>query len=322
MTVQLVPFPAAEYGAWRSRQVERRRRWQFAPLWSDADAAHARARAAVDDLAPADGLSGTYLMRVLGGDGEAGWLWLTRQGGDLLVLDAEMAEPEETAAEVLGLLVHHARGGNASYLVLDRMVAAPTMAALAKAGEFRVESQTMALDLTRDAPAGPAAARDVELRPMTQDTFDAYLDAAVGEYARELQRTDDLPWDRALDRSRADYDTLLPSGLASPGQVLLDVVDLATGANVGAMWLGMRPPSAAFVNDLYILSPHRGEGLGRAAMLAALDWCRHQEIDVLGLTVFRRNTVARHLYRSLGFTAVMQVLRSPVPPAPPVAGPR
>ncbi|ACZ32021.1 GCN5-related N-acetyltransferase [Xylanimonas cellulosilytica DSM 15894] len=316
MNLQLLPFPAADYATWRAAQVERRRRWQFGPLWSDDDAATVQARAAVDDLAPADGLSGTYLHRVLGPGGDAGWLWLSRQDGDLLVLDAEIDAPAEA---LLALLEARARAADARQLVLDRMIAAPTTAALAELGAFTVLSQTMVLDLrATDTPGSDRVA----LHPMTQLTFDAYLAAAIDEYAHEIQRTDHLPWDEALDHSRADYDALLPQGLATPGQVLLDVVETATGETVGTLWLGLRPPSAAFVYDVYLMASARGRGLGRAAMLAGAAWCRERGIGVLGLSVFGRNTVARELYESLGYTVVMEALRHPVEPAPPVTGPR
>ncbi|QAY69213.1 GNAT family N-acetyltransferase [Xylanimonas protaetiae] len=316
MTLQLLPFPAADYAAWRTAQVERRRRWQFGPLWADAAAAAAQARTAVAELAPEDGLTGTYLLRVLGDHGEAGWLWLSRQDQDLLLLDADTDAP---ADELLTLLETHARSADARQLVLDRMVAAPATAALAAADGFAVVSQTMALDLTAEPSH---AAPGVTLRPMTQRSFEAYLAAAIDEYAREIRRVDALRWDDALDRSRADYDELLPQGLATPGQVLLDVVETATGADVGALWLGLRPPSAAFVYDVWLTPPARGRGLGRAAMLAGAGWCRQRGVDVLGLSVFGHNVVARGLYESLGFGVVTEALRRPVVPAPPVTGPR
>ena len=319
MSLQLLPFPAADYAAWRDAQVQRRRRWQFGPLWSDDAAAAAQAHTAVDELAPAEGLSGTYLFRVLGDDGEAGWVWLSRQDGDLLVLDAEVNAP---AGELLALLEGHARAVDATALVLDRMVAAPTTAALAAAAEFTVVSRTMVLRLADDPQAGASAALPVILRPMTDASFGAYLDAAIEEYAREIRLTDHVSWDDAVARSRKDYDELLPHGLTSEGHVLLDVVDASTQARVGALWLGLRPPSAAFVYDVHLHPAARGRGLGRAAMRAGADWCRARGVDVLGLSVFGHNDVALGLYESLGYDVVVEALRRPVEPAPPVTGPR
>lgn len=320
MTLQLLPFPAADYAAWRRAQVERRLRWQFGPLWSDDAAAAAQARTAVEDLAPADGLSGTHLHRLLDHEGDAGWLWISRQDDDLLVLDAEIEAPASHQADLLALLETRARAWDARHLVVDRMTASPTTTAIAQAEGFSVLSQTMVLDLAQDAAPGSDR---VALMPMTQRSYAAYLDAAIDEYAREIRRTDGVGWSEALERSRAEYDELLSQGLATPGQVLFDVVDAGTGAEVGALWLELRPPSAAFVYDVWLTPSVRGRGLGRAAMVAGADWCRTRRLDVLGLSVFGRNAVARGLYESLGYTVVTEALRRPVEPStPPVTGPR
>ena len=46
---------------------------------------------------------------------------------------------------------------------------------------------------------------------------------------------------------------------------------------------------------------YRGQGLGRALMQTAINFCRHSpSIDWLDLRVFAHNENARHLYRSLG----------------------
>lgn len=51
--------------------------------------------------------------------------------------------------------------------------------------------------------------------------------------------------------------------------------------------------------------PFRGQGLGRRLMQHAIDFCRQApSIDWLDLKVFGHNSVARALYRSLGFIEV------------------
>ena len=332
----LLPFPAADYAAWREDQVERRRRWQFGPLCGELRGP-IRARSAVDELAPADGLSGTYLHRVLA-DGEvAGWVWLSREDGDLVVLDAEVDAP---AADLLALLEARARGADARALVLDRMADAPTTAALRAQAEFTVTSLTMVRTLDGPepldgaeppgAPEPPGAAepldpdedRTVHLVPMSPESFAAFYDAAVDEYARELRRSDGLAWEEAVERSRAEYRDLLPDGLATDRHALLDVVDATSGECVGGVWIGLRPPHAAFVYDLYLRPEARGRGLGRAAMHAVAQWCRARGVLRLGLSVAGHNAVALHLYESLGFRAVVEAARRPLPEAAPVVGPR
>jgi GNAT superfamily N-acetyltransferase len=318
VTLQLLPFPAAEYPAWRELQVERRRRWQFGPLWLDDAAAAERARSAVEQLAPTAGLSGTHLHRVLDDDREAGWIWLARHPGDLLVLDAHV---DAAAGQLLGLLEVHARAGDADLLLLDRMVGAPTLDALAAAGGFTPAASNMVLELG-ERPAASEPGPAVRLRPMTEESFAAYLVGAIDEYAQEIHESTGATLEEALVRAGKEYDELLPRGLASDGQVLFDVVETAGARVVGVLWLGLRPPSAAFVYDVHLHPEHRGRGLGRATMRAAAAWCRDARLGVLGLNVFGQNTVARRRYDSEGYRVVVEELRRPLPPAPPVTGPR
>lgn len=57
----------------------------------------------------------------------------------------------------------------------------------------------------------------VELVPMSEAEFAAYLERAVREYADEKVRAGNWTQAIALERSRAEYDQLLPQGLATPG---------------------------------------------------------------------------------------------------------
>lgn len=316
MTLQLVPFPATDYPDWRDLQVERRARWQFGPLWSDAEVAQARARAAVDGLAPAAGPSGTDLHRVLDDDRDVGWVWLVRRSEELLVLDADIDAP---ADQVLALLESQARAGGAALLLVDRMAGAPTPTALAGTGAFTVTASNMALrlgagaDPRTDPSAGPTADLPVRLVPMTEASFAAYQARTVEDYAHELHAASGGDLTDARERAREQHEALMPQGLASEGQRLFDVVEAGTGGVVGVLWLGLRPPSAAFVYDVHLHPDHRGRGLGRATLRAAEQWCRDAGLDVLGLNVFGHNTVARSLYDSLGYQVVVEELRRPLP---------
>jgi GNAT superfamily N-acetyltransferase len=371
VTLQLVPFPASRYADWRTDQVERRYRWQFLPLWGDAATARERALAAVDQLAPADGLSGTQLHLVIDDEGEAGWVWTVRHPGDLLVLDAEVRAPGDA---LLAVLESHARSGDAEVLLVDRMDHAATTTALTAAAAFRPAGVTMALDLGAPDTVEAASAAGVRLVPMSEESFERYVAGAVAEYAEVILSAGTGTWDEALDRSIRDYRVLLPEGLGSPEQALFDVVaapvpdageplpvgagarplvggtigtagaagavgGLAaaaaepvltgaaavvepTGEPIGAVWLGLRPPAAAFVYDVHLRPEARGRGLGRATMEAAAAWCRTQGIRVLGANVQGSNVPARAMYESLGYQPVVEELALPLPPLGPVTGPR
>lgn len=59
----------------------------------------------------------------------------------------------------------------------------------------------------------------------------------------------------------------------------------------------------AFVDELYVAPPHRGRGLGRAALEQVERWCRHQCVRVLLLEVEDVNDDAHALYTRAGFVA-------------------
>lgn len=59
----------------------------------------------------------------------------------------------------------------------------------------------------------------------------------------------------------------------------------------------------AFVDELYVVSSYRGQGLGRAALALMDGYCREHGIHVLLLEVEHVNEDAHALYRRAGFAA-------------------
>ena len=78
------------------------------------------------------------------------------------------------------------------------------------------------------------------------------------------------------------------------------VLDLMLdGHCVGVLWMGRplgRDESTWFVFYVEIDEAHRGQGLGREAMLAAERWSLEHGGSRIALNVFGPNTVARSLY--------------------------
>jgi ribosomal protein S18 acetylase RimI-like enzyme len=98
---------------------------------------------------------------------------------------------------------------------------------------------------------------------------------------------------------------MFPDGQSGPGQLLYRVEK--DGQPVGSLWISPvspNQPEAWWVWDITIEEPHRGRGLGKAAMLLAEREARSHGATELGLNVFGSNTVARHLYELLGYGTV------------------
>jgi ribosomal protein S18 acetylase RimI-like enzyme len=59
---------------------------------------------------------------------------------------------------------------------------------------------------------------------------------------------------------------------------------------------------AAYLEELYVAPPRRGEGLGRALLEAAMEEARERGADHIDLGTSEDDTAARGLYESAGFT--------------------
>ena len=138
---------------------------------------------------------------------------------------------------------------------------------------------------------------------MAPAEYDDWVEAAITGYVEQIVGAYRSDPEQTLARARTQFAELLPSGLASPGVYLMVAVD-ADDAAVGVLWLAAREsaPHTAYVYDVEVAEGRRGEGLGRAIMLAAEDLARAEGFTEMGLNVFGPNTVARRLYESLGYT--------------------
>lgn len=140
------------------------------------------------------------------------------------------------------------------------------------------------------------------MRGMTAEEYDAWFAAAVESYAAETADAGTVASDDARRRAAEQTRGFLPDGLATPRMHLLRVLD-DDGEAVGVLWIGPHPrrADAGWVYDVEIAEDRRGEGLGRAAMLAAEQVCIDEGWTSIGLNVFGPNTRARALYDSLGY---------------------
>lgn len=144
----------------------------------------------------------------------------------------------------------------------------------------------------------------IELRPMRDSEFPAYLDYFIPDYAAEIAANYRLSHEAALAQARREIEAGLPDGVDTAGQVLLCLVDPseATEALVGYLWY--KPDAAmksAFITDFHILGRHQGQGLGKQAMERLESDLKARGFTQIKLRVAGDNARARHVYEVSGF---------------------
>ncbi len=137
----------------------------------------------------------------------------------------------------------------------------------------------------------------LQLRPIENDEFVAWLPLLREDYAQDLVRDYGMSADRARAKAVAEID-----GHLAPGHFVF-VIEV-DGEPVGHLWLVERRDAdepTLVVYDIDVDEPYRGRGFGKAAMVLAEEEARRRELTRITLHVGGRNEVARNLYRSLGF---------------------
>src|SRR5215472_11477209 len=107
----------------------------------------------------------------------------------------------------------------------------------------------------------------VTLQPMTQEEYTSYQEPAIAEYAQG--HVEDGQWsaDEALERSREEFQGLLPEGVDTPNNYLFTVVN-GEGQKVGILWFAVRESGGklwAWVYDVRIDEAFRRRGYAQEA---------------------------------------------------------
>lgn len=145
----------------------------------------------------------------------------------------------------------------------------------------------------------------VSLTAMPQDRFQAYKEHLVRDYAREKVKAGVWSQEKALKRSEADIDGLLPEGTGTRDHFLYSIRDDSTAENVGTLWLAFVKTDvgrAIWIYDIEIFTRFRRRGYGKRALEAAESKAKDLGADRIELHVFGHNAAARALYEGTGYT--------------------
>lgn len=141
-----------------------------------------------------------------------------------------------------------------------------------------------------------------ELRKMTEDEFDKYIEVFVPDYAKDLSENFLLPLDLALEESRQLMNSLLPDK-DSGSQSVYNIYSFEVKKNIGVIWYNVQPDSQkVYVYHILVYEDFRKKGYA-TSVLQQLEYDKKKQgITSLGLSVFGNNTGAHSLYKKLGFS--------------------
>lgn len=144
----------------------------------------------------------------------------------------------------------------------------------------------------------------VKLIPMDPADYPAYLERGIREYAAEHVKTGNWKESEALEKSRAEFNKLLPDGVNSKNEFIYSIVDESSGQKLGILWVEIKmdqTPRRAFGFDFIIYEPFRGKGFGKQALQALDKLLISMDVESMGLHVFGHNATAFELYKKMGF---------------------
>src|SRR5688572_22938449 len=95
------------------------------------------------------------------------------------------------------------------------------------------------------------------LLPMIQPEFDIFLERSIPEYAADKVRAGNWTEAESLERSRKEFEHLLPQGLNTKDNFLYTLHD--ENQALGLIWIKVDMPGA-FIYEVYIEEKFRGQG--------------------------------------------------------------
>src|SRR5215212_6046538 len=106
----------------------------------------------------------------------------------------------------------------------------------------------------------------VKLVKMLQSDFEPYFERGIHEYAADHVRNGNWTEEDALEKSKKEFQDLLPDGVNSKDQFLYSIVDEAEN-KIGLLWVQVKDHKA-FIYDFSIDESFRGKGYGKQALIA------------------------------------------------------
>ncbi len=142
----------------------------------------------------------------------------------------------------------------------------------------------------------------VKLELMNDFDFQRFLDSSIDSYAEEKAKAGNWKESEAYEKSKQEFNRLLPDGRSTQDHLLYTIFNKATDEKVGSLWIYIQTEvSRAFIYEITIQEELQGKGFGTKAIEELEKVLQDKGIDELALHVFGHNKKAIRLYERLGF---------------------
>lgn len=145
----------------------------------------------------------------------------------------------------------------------------------------------------------------VILIPIEQADFEIFLEQEIVEYAQDKVKSGNWLAEEALEKSGAEFISLLPEGPQTKDQFVFTILDEQTQQKLGVLWVQVKldePRRRAFICDFVIEPQFRGQGFGKLALQALDKKLGEMNVESVSLHVFAHNTTAIALYEKMGYS--------------------
>ncbi len=139
----------------------------------------------------------------------------------------------------------------------------------------------------------------VKLAPIQQEDFERFLEHEIGAYANAHVKNGNWAPEGALEKSRKEFESLLPDGINSKHQYLWSILD-EDDNKIGVLWVQVKDQKG-FIYDLIIDEAFRGKGYGKQSLMAMDEKLKAMNVESVALHVFGDNVTAQELYKKMGF---------------------
>lgn len=144
----------------------------------------------------------------------------------------------------------------------------------------------------------------INFSPMTNDDLAAYLRKSIPEYAYDQVQAGNWSSTEAINRSRAEFDQMIPQGLETPNAVLVNVL-MNAETKIGMMWYYIdpeKPVPTIYLLDFFLFPQFKSKGLEKSVLNGLEDAAKAGGARRIELQIFAHRANDLKMYLESGFS--------------------